>query len=59
MYGTRGYSKTEVIELIEKNFTDVMQNEVICIETYGDNQIQSFMFTKHLDEVPDAENKSE
>lgn len=59
MYGTRGYSKTELIELIEKNFPDAMQHEVICIETYGDNQMQSFMFIKHLDETPDVENKSE
>lgn len=59
MYGTRGYSKTELIELIEKNFSDVMQHEVICIETYGNNQMQSFMFVKHLDETPGVENKSE
>lgn len=59
MYGTRGYSKTELIELVEKNFPDAMQHEVICIETYGDNQMQSFTFIKHLDEVLDVENKSE
>lgn len=57
MYGTRGYSKMELVELIEKNFPNVMQHEVICVETYGDNQMQSFMFTKHLDETPEEKSQ--